>query len=360
MYVKKEATMRIAYSCAGEGLGHAVRTSVIGPLLERRHRIVYFAPSTVEAFLRSKMGNRKFEGIPHFAFEKRGEKVLILASLIRSIPAMLRLSYTILLFARRLRELRIDAVISDFEPILPRAARLLGIPVFQLNHPGIVQRVERAHPLRWLTSFASRVLEGPWHERIHISFYHGDVGPILRREIFRHPTKDGGFILLNLKPSYRPAIIPILDRLGKAYRLFPNKDEVFEEAFASCSCVISSAGHQIIAESIALNKPILVIPQRGQWEQRLNAEMIALTGKGMATSMKRLEGDLRVFLGKLEAYRGHALPSRFDVSDNSAKIARRIEKFLAGYCARRRGWTIRGAGASYTIRAKTVAPRRAS
>ena len=169
--------MRIAYSCAGEGLGHAVRTSVIGPQLEGRHKVFYFAPETVRAFLRGKMGNRKFLDIPHFSFVKRDEKVLILATILRSLPTAARMSYNVMLFAKKLRSMKIDAVISDFEPILPRAARMAGIPVFQLNHPGIVQRVARFHPLAWLTSIASRILEGPSHERIHISFYQGDVGP---------------------------------------------------------------------------------------------------------------------------------------------------------------------------------------
>jgi len=327
--------MRIAYSCAGEGLGHAVRTSVIGPQLEERHKVVYFAPESVRAFLGNKMGNRKFEDIPHFSFVKRDEKVLILATILRSMPTAARMSYNIMLYAKRLRSLRIDAVISDFEPILPRAARVAGIPVFQLNHPGIVQRVARFHPLSWLTSFASRVLEGPWHDRIHISFYQGDVGPILRREIFRYSVTDEGFVLLNLKACYRPTMLPILERAGVAYKLFPNKTDDFEKALSACSCVISSAGHQIIAESLALNKPILVIPQRGQWEQRLNAEMITETGKGMWTGMKRLERDLPLFLGKLGTYRANTLSSRFDVSDNSAKIVGRIESFLARFCGRK-------------------------
>ncbi len=351
--------MRIAYSCAGEGLGHAIRTSVIGPLLEGRHKLVYFAPEPVKDFLESKMGKRHFEDIPHFAFEKRGEKVLILATVFRALPSIAKFSCDIVRYAKRLKELKIDAVISDFEPILPRAARALGIPVFQLNHPGIVQRVARHHPFAWLNSFASRILEGPWHERAHISFYGGDVGPILRREIFRYPLSDEGFVLLNLKACYRPALLPILDRAGVAYKLFPNRHEDFEKALAGCSCVLSSAGHQIIVESLALNKPILVIPQRGQWEQCLNAKMVGATGKGMSTSLKRLESDLPLFLDRLGAYRANVLSSRFDVSDNSLKIASRIEKFLARYCARKRGWTVRGAGKAQSNRERTNSRQRA-
>ena len=196
--------MRIAYSCAGEGLGHSVRTSVIGPR-RRPAQARIFRSRAGQGLSRVEDGKRRFEDIPHFAFEKRGEKVLVLATVFRALPSIARFSYDIVRYAKRLRELKIDAVISDFEPISPRAARALGIPVFQLNHPGIVQRVARLHPFAWLNSFASRILEGPWHERAHISFYGGDVGPIIRREIFRYPLSDEGFVLLNLKACYRPA-----------------------------------------------------------------------------------------------------------------------------------------------------------
>jgi hypothetical protein len=140
----------------------------------------------------------------------------------------------------------------------------------------------------------------------------------------------------------------------------PAAGEDFEKALASSSCVISSAGHQIIAESLALNKPILVIPQKGQWEQRLNAEMIGATRKGMSTSLRRLGADLPAFLDRLESFRGTALPSRFDVSDNSAKIKRRIDKFLAAYCARKRGLAVDGPAAQAPIRQEAPDQGRAA
>jgi hypothetical protein len=45
-----------------------------------------------------------------------------------------------------------------------------------------------------ITALATRLLEGPWNDRILISFYKGDVGPILREEIFAHPVQDDGTV----------------------------------------------------------------------------------------------------------------------------------------------------------------------
>lgn len=320
--------MRIAYSCAGEGFGHATRTAVIGPLLRKNHDIVYFIPETVKGFISSRIGEALYERIPHFAFITRVERVRLIATVFGAVPLALAFPLVLMRLARKLRSLRIDAVISDFDPFLPWAARMASIPVLQINHPGIVQRVFSAHPQALLASMATRILEGPWNERIHVSFYGGDVGPIIRREVFSRPISVEGFVLLNLNRCLRPIILPIFERMGIRYRLFPDPREDFLGALASCSCVLSTAGHQIIAESIALNKPIMVLPLGGQWEQQLNAQMVDRTGKGRSTSVERLEADLPEFLAGLARYRSNVLPRLFNVVDNSQEIVRRIEDFL--------------------------------
>jgi hypothetical protein len=251
-----------------------------------------------------------------------------MATIIDALPLASAFPFLLIRLARKLRSLRIDAVISDFDPFLPWAARIAGIPILQINHPGIVQRVFSLHPQALLTSLASRILEGPWNERIHVSFYGGDVGPIIRREVLSRPISDRGFVLLNLKPCLRSSVLPIFERLGIPYRLFPDPRGDFVDALASCSCVLSTAGHQIIAESLALNKPIMVIPQRGQWEQQLNAQMVELTGKGRSTTVDGLEADLPRFLETLESYRSSVLPRRFKISDSSQAILSRIEDYL--------------------------------
>ena len=344
--------MRLAYSFAGEGLGHAARTTVIGPLLELKHHVMYFMPDGLRDFVVSKMGQRRYERVLHFSFQKRGERVRLFASIFCTIPLLLRFPFEIMRLADRLRALRIDAVISDFDPFLPWAARIIGVPILQINHPGVVQRALRPRPISLITALATRILEGPWNERMLVSFYDGDVGPILRKEIFANPVHDDGTILVNLKDCLRPAVLPILDAMGLSYRLVPDPQVNFEKALASCSFVLSTAGHQIIAESIALNKPILVIPQRGQWEQQLNAEMVEKTGKGRSTTVERLCVDLMHFQGRLDRYRSNRVPARFTTTDDRRSILRRIEAFLK----RSGGRKLRPAAASrsYPSRNQTV------
>ena len=328
--------MRIAYSCAGEGLGHAARTTALGPLLEKRHELVYYLPHSLRDFFRARLGERQFRSIPLIAFKKRGEQVRLIASIVSALPLLLLFPYEVLRLALSLRSWKADAVISDFDPYLAWAGRLAGLPVLQINHPGIVQRSPVPSFRAALTALASRVLEGPWDERIHISFFGGDAGPIVRPAIFRYPAEDRGFVLLNLKHCLRPRVLPILDGLGLPYRLFPSPGEDFEAALAACSCVLSTAGHQMIVESLALDKPILVIPQGHQWEQQLNALMLERTGKGAVANVEGLERELPLFLARIEDYRRAQLPRQFTVADSSRELVARIERFVE-LRARRRG-----------------------
>src|SRR4029079_12866939 len=96
-----------------------------------------------------------------------------------------------------------QAVVSDYEPHLAWAGRLAGLPVFQLNHPGVLTRVGFPGSGSWWGALGSRLMEGPWDSRVLISFFHGDVGPLLRPSLRSRPPRTGNTLVVNLKDSYR-------------------------------------------------------------------------------------------------------------------------------------------------------------
>lgn len=85
--------------------------------------------------------------------------------------------------------------------------------------------------------------------------------------------------MVYLKKSLAEELLPILKLFPQnKLRFFPNSEHDFITSLASCRGVISSAGHQLISECLHLQKPMLVIPESGQYEQQLNAEMLEKTG----------------------------------------------------------------------------------
>lgn len=89
--------MRIAFSCAGEGFGHAARIVALGPLLESNHQFYYFIPKTVRYYIRSRL-----RYIPHFSFVKRGDRIHVLETIIQSIPQCILFPFHLILIAREL------------------------------------------------------------------------------------------------------------------------------------------------------------------------------------------------------------------------------------------------------------------
>jgi hypothetical protein len=288
--------MKIAYSVAGEGLGHAARMVCLVPRLAQEHEVELFCPVTVQDYVRERLPGRKIRDVPHFSFVKKGDRVLFLATLvtaIRRLPAFIREVFRLV---KLLKTESFDAVVSDFDPYLAWAGRLAGLRVVQINHPGVVLRNLSFNPLSWPAVLAAFLLEGPWNRRILCSFYGGDVGPLLRPELLAKPRRDSGSWVCHLKPEYHDLVVPALEKAGLVpYDLYPRKGGDFDAALVSARGVISSAGHQIISEALVLGKPILVLPQSGQYEQILNARQLERTGRGWKATRKNLESRLRGF-----------------------------------------------------------------
>lgn len=295
--------MKIAYSCAGEGLGHAARMVCLGPLLEQTFEVIYYVPSSVRAYVEGRLPGRVFRPLPWFDFEKKGDRVLYWATFLRSLRRSASMVADVLALARDLASEGIDAVVSDYDPYLAWAARVNGLRTVQFNHPGIVGRRLTFDPRCWAAALVGFLMEGPWHKRLHVSFYLGDIGPLIRPELLARPRSRKGPWVLHLKPEYRAPVLAALERAGITdYELFPRKGGDFDGALARARGVISSAGHQIISEALVLGKPILVLPQTGQYEQALNAKMLTRAGRGMRSSLLTIDNDLLRFRSWAEKY----------------------------------------------------------
>jgi len=327
--------VKIAYSCNGEGFGHISRLATLLPHLESRHEVGLFLPVSVQAYLTSKVGPRNAEAIPGMHFVHRGDRILAGATLRKVLPTLAAFPLAVVRLARRLRKEGYQAVISDFEPHLAWAGRLAGLPVFQLNHPGILSRVRIRGLVSWLGALGSRLMEGPWDQRVLVSFFDGDVGPLLRPGLQRRRPRDRGTLVVNLKDSYRRRALEVLTKFpGLRWKVFPTPGEDFDTALLDCRAVVSPAGHQVLAEALALGKPVLALPQKGQPEQQLNAEKLRDSGRGRIGALDTFEADLTAFLTDLpELKKAPPLPKNYTVQDGTPALLAKLEDFLTSRVA---------------------------
>jgi UDP:flavonoid glycosyltransferase YjiC (YdhE family) len=340
--------LHIAVSVNGEGSGHAMRMSALCGALSREHQLSVWCPKHTIESMRPNLPEATFYRLPPVPTIYKGNAVDYVATIRANFGVLfLRSKKLYGMLSRKLTRLGIDMVLSDYEPALPFAARRAGIPVALFNHQGVVNR-HKAFKLSWFVARIVNQVMMPYGTYRYVSsFYNGDVGALLRREI-RHarPTR-GDYVLVYARRAFEEHIVPALDSFPDTpFRVFPGYPGDFVESLIGCRGVVAPAGHQLISEALHLGKPMLVFPQRGQYEQELNGCMLVRSGRGMVGNIKDVRGSLANFLDGLDSYPFHAPAPEveFCMQDDTPKAvdlvlerARKVAKERAARRARVHG-----------------------
>jgi uncharacterized protein (TIGR00661 family) len=321
---------RIGFSLAGEGRGHAARVVALSQVLRGRYEIVYFCPEPARDFIVSHIPDARIEPVPALNFVKNGHGIDYFKTLLTTIRSVRTLKRDISDIAVRIRESEIRVLISDFEPYASWGAARCEVPVLNLNHPGVILKFLSLSPVAWLAQLVATLMMPPARKTIICSFYRGDVGPIIRRELKDARPERGEYYLVYTKESSRDRVKELLSRFPEErFRIFPDPGSDFTESLIGCRGVIAPAGHQLISESLFLGKPVLAIPQTGQYEQRLNARMLRASGGGMSGRFGTLERDIAKFITSIDSFHFRkGGPEMFRSSDDTLPAARMIESFI--------------------------------
>ena len=201
-----------------------------------------------------------------------------------------------------------DVALSDYEFLVPRGARHLGLPCLSLDHQHIITCCRHRVPLRrlpdyWTTATVIRLLYHRASAFMVTSFFQPPVRsgatvklvpPLLRKSVLQrsprpgehvlayqgHPTFRGFFDFLKEIP--RPVMVYGFDRYGQDGNLHfkKNSEDGFLEDLASCRYVVCGAGHTMISEALYYGKPVLSFPIKNAFEQFLNAFYLESLGYG--------------------------------------------------------------------------------
>lgn len=329
--------MRILYGIAGDGLGHAVRSSVvIDELLRAGHEVQAVVSGDAETYMERKYSSvTKIWGL---SVETRGHEVregLTIASNIRQGLSPAGLPRNIYKCFEVAREFDPDLVISDHELWSWCFGKFYDLPILGLDNIHFVSRCD--HPdavmegLRNQYPLAELLVEARVPSADHYlipNFAWPDVAkeettlvpPVLRPEILNATPERGDHLLVYQTSYSNRELVPTLRQLDcpvKIYGALPDGgsertvDNVtfrpFDESrffndLASCRAVAASAGFTLLCEALHLGKPYLGIPVVGQVEQMLNARYIDWLDYGTKTLEPDVE-TFRSFLSNLDRYR---------------------------------------------------------
>lgn len=284
--------MKILYAIQGTGNGHISRAKEVIPALMNRAQVdilISGTESQVELPFKVKY---KLKGIS-FVFGKNGGinyfKTLRNNNIFRIIREI-----------RSCKVQQYDMVINDFEPISAWACYFKNAICVSLSHQAVLLNKNVPQPLRKsktgrfiLRNYAPTVEQYGFH----FKSYDKHIYPaVIRRAIRKQHIKDKRYYTVYLPAYSDDKIIKTLSKVkGIKWKVFSKyctkpyqrknvfvkpikQNESFERSMAWSEGILCGAGFETPAEALFLNKKLMVVPMKGQYEQAFNAASLRNLG----------------------------------------------------------------------------------
>lgn len=283
--------MNILYSVQATGNGHISRAMELLPFLKQY--------GEVDIFLSGANSSLDFS----FPIRYRSKGL----SLFYTCKGKLNYKKTFLSFAplrirKEVKDLPVekyDLVLNDFECITSLACAYKKMPSINFGHqasfnsPLTPRPAEKNKMGEWILKNYARA---SFNIGLHFKEYDKFIfPPVIKKEIMEAEPIDKGFISVYL-PSYCEKIMekffhPLSyhrfhifsfetkqPRQSRNITFLPVDKKLFNEALINCSGIITGGGFETPAEALKLGKKLMVIPIKGQYEQRCNAAALEQMG----------------------------------------------------------------------------------
>lgn len=311
----------IFYGVCGEGRGHAARVRTMVEELREHHRIHIFAPAMAYDMLAPiyQDSDVRVHHIPGLCFEyNEHHQVNYLRTGWRTLRYLSEFNEQINNVVDKIEHWAPELVITDFEPIVSRAAERTGVPYVSLDHQQFMLTFDLSSLPRHLQRHAvymSRLIKAYYTnqaESIVSSFYFPplrpevsnvtQIGVLLRSEIVNSPRERGRHVVAYLRRQTMPSVFTALAGCGSEVKIYgvgkqPRRGNLtfceidmkrFVDDLASSRALISTAGNQLVGEALFLDKPVLAMPEPNNYEQYINGHFLAQTGAGISVEMEQL------------------------------------------------------------------------
>ena len=335
--------MKILFGINGEGMGHAVRSEVIIDELQKEHKIKVVAGGKAYNFLNKSFNTSK---IGFFKIIYRNNAVSYSFTFLHNLlkfPFMFL--YNLKLIPIML-SFNPDIVITDLEPFTCYLALLFHKKCISIDNQHIINtRLNTGKSI--LDKIIIRALTIKANQYLVTTFFYPPVAkkrtylfpPINRKKILEAKPQEKDFILVYQTSKSDKKLIPQLSQLSHrsiVYGLDKNttisnvqlkkaNEEEFIKDLVSCKAVITNGGFTLIGEALHLNKPILSVPVKRQFEQIRNAIYLNRLGYGKyckEISKKNIEN----FLSNIKQYKTNL--KKYKKEDNS-KILKKLKELIS-------------------------------
>ena len=325
------ALSHVVYALCGHGRGHESRARAVAAALRARGHRVTLAADAPAADRLADASDGEIWRVPGLRQVVRGNRARLLATARANLPLTWRSPEIIADAAGWLDRVGADLVVGDHEPFVTRAAGRLGVPVVTLSHQLVLTETRPRVPLRHgLSALGTRlgigILNPPGAAAAVVpSFFFPPlragsratlVPPILRDDVLRARAHAGGRLLVYVNEG--AGMGGLLDALAEAgvpadvygldasvgapagVRLRPPSRAGFLADLAGARAVVTTAGFTLLSEALHLRKPVLALPNRGFFEQAVNALALEDQGRGEAVFGRLTAARLGAFLDRAD------------------------------------------------------------
>jgi uncharacterized protein (TIGR00661 family) len=330
--------MKILYAVQGTGNGHITRAlSIVPELRKRADTDVLLSGFSHELKLPFKVKHRlkglsfcfgKGGGIDYFETYRKNQ----IRTFLRDIKKLDLSSY--------------DLVISDFEPVscwasIRQKKLCIGLSnqasIFSQNVPlpksaDLIGKLVLRHYAP--TTFSVGIHYQPYNDHIFT--------PVLPEEIRRLENVDGSSYLVYLPAYSLKKVRKVLGELKKEHfivfsrevtkftlkknlSIYPLNRHLFIRHLAHSKGVITAAGFSATSEALFLKKKLLVIPQKGQFEQLCNASALREMGVTVIGKLRKRN------ISKISEWMQNAKAVKVDFPDNVKQIIDRVMEIAVTY-----------------------------
>lgn len=205
-----------------------------------------------------------------------------------------------------------DLVVNDFEPISAWAARKKDVRIVGLSHQSSLLSKKTPKP-KFHDPFGEWLLRNyaPVDKYIGFHFEEYDKNiftPVIRRAITQASKKDKGHYTVYLPAYDDKKLVALLMKFSSVrwnifskhtsqpyhvgkISVFPVSGDDFVESVVTGTGVLCGAGFETPAEVLHLQKKLLVVPMKGQYEQQCNAVALKKLGVPVLKKIKRKNLD---------------------------------------------------------------------
>ncbi|MBD3249751.1 hypothetical protein GF336_06925 [Candidatus Woesearchaeota archaeon] len=335
--------MKILYCVNGEGMGHSIRSKTIIDELKKHHTLYLVASGKAYRFFSKKY---PLVRVGSFNITYRNNSVDYLLTTINNI---IKLPFLILHSLRLISlflRFRPDVVITDVEPFGAYYSYLFRKKCISLDNQHIFNtKLDKKTDFLIDKLVSIALVPKADHYLVTTFFYPKKKNkktllfpPVIRKQIQKKKPKDKGHILVYQTSKSDRSLVPTLKKLDQDFILYSRNKEKqiknikfkrfsekeFIKDLAGCRAVITNGGFTVISEALYLQKPILSVPVKNQYEQIRNAIHLQRAGYGMhckEISYKNIER----FLSNINTYKNNL---RTYKKQNNNKIIDALDRLL--------------------------------